>query len=169
VRESTFAAKIDELDAEVGHGDLDMSVTVDQVYAMYQHDNPEFKHPRGGEAYYLAAPLSEKWPEMVDRFSDVIAGDASPVEVWSVNAEELAGDVAERAPVEFIVLRQSAHPEVTDDGALAYDRPPTIPRLTQAELDEIRRVGEPIVNPEEWLRQRHYHRGEGGHWLSGGA
>lgn len=165
--EGTFFAGCDELAARVGDGELEGSVEVNQVYALYQHEGADFNHPRGGEAFYLRRPLFERAPEMFARFREVIEADATCVGVMIGDVNDLADQIPVRAPVEFVVLRRSAHPEVRDDGELVYERPPEMPRLTQAELDEIRRVAEPVVNPEEWLRQWHYHRGEGGHWVKG--
>lgn len=159
---SDFFAMTDALEGKVGEGVLDGSVTVDQVYALYQHEGADFNHPRGGEAFYLARPLMENRDELLGAFRAVIEGDATCVEVMTADVEALADAIPVRAPVEFNVLRQSASPAVEDNGAEVYHRPPNMPRLTQAELDEIRRAGSPVVNPEEWLRQFRYHRGEGG-------
>lgn len=41
----------------VGPGFLVGKVTVDQVYAHYQHERLDLKHPRGGMARYLTVPL----------------------------------------------------------------------------------------------------------------
>lgn len=145
----------------VGTGLLEGSVTVDQVYALYQHEGADFDHPRGGEAFYLRRPLLEEAPEMLLRFGEVLEGRTA-VDIMVENVEELSATTPVRAPVEFNVLRQSASPTVTDNGVEVFHRPPAMPRLTQDELDAIRRAEEPIVNPEEWLRQFRYNRGEGG-------
>jgi hypothetical protein len=151
--DGTFFAETDALQERVGTGLLDGSVTVDQVYALYQHEGADFEHPRGGEAFYLRVPLEERTPEMLAAFRAMIEADASAADVMAANMESLADTTPVRAPVEFNVLRQSASPKVEDDGIEVFHRPPKMPRLTQAELDEIRRIGEPIVNPAEWLRQ----------------
>lgn len=54
---STFQARTDELAKRVDHGFLVGKVTVDQVYAHYQHERLDLKHPRGGMARYLTVPL----------------------------------------------------------------------------------------------------------------
>jgi hypothetical protein len=46
-----------ELSDKVGHGFLVGKVTVDQVYAQYQHERMDLRHPRGGQAKYLTDPL----------------------------------------------------------------------------------------------------------------
>ena len=132
------------------------------ISALYQHEGADFKHPRGGEAFYLHRPLLEKQDQYLGGFLRVIEGDATSVEVMTENVEDIALSVRTRAPVEFIVLRRSASPKVEDNGEEVYYRPAAIPRLTQEELNAIRRAGEPIVNLAEFLRQLHYHRGEGG-------
>lgn len=48
--------------------------------------------------------------------------------------DHISDQVAVLAPVEFDDLRRSAHPTVTDDGAIVYDRPPEQPRLTEEQL-----------------------------------
>ena len=160
--DGSFFAETEALEERVGHGILEGNVTVDQVYALYQHEGADFEHPRGGEAFYLRRPLLEEGPEMLEAFRTVIEGDATAVEVMVADVEKLADTTPVRAPVEFNVLRQSASPAVVDDGVEVYHRPALIPRLSQEELNEIRRIGEPIINPAEWLRQWRFHRGEGG-------
>lgn len=151
--DGSFFADTEALEERMGHGILEGSVTVDQVYALYQHEGADFEHPRGGEAFYLRRPLLERAPEMLEAFRAVIEGDSTAVAVMTTDVESLAGTTPVRAPVEFNVLRQSASPTVIDDGAEVFHRPPLIPRLTQDELDAIRAAGEPIINPAEWLRQ----------------
>lgn len=161
--DGSFFADTEALEARVGHGILEGSVTVDQVYALYQHEGADFNHPRGGEAFYLHRPLLEESDAMLGAFSAVIDGGATADSVMIADMEDLADAIPVRAPVEFNVLRQSASPEVSDNGVEVYHRPPAMPRLSQAELNAIRKAGEFIVNPAEWLRQFRYHRGEGGH------
>lgn len=157
-----FIAKTEEIEKRVGHGELDGSVTVDQVYALYQHEGADFNHPRGGEAFYLRRPLLENYDLMYAEFAAVIEGDLTADEAMIINVEALSATTPVLAPVEFNVLRQSAAPMVEDNGEVVYYRSAPMPRLTQEQLNAIRRVGEPIVNPAEWLRQWHFHRGEGG-------
>ncbi len=147
----------------VGDGELEGSVTVDQVYALYQHEGVGFVHPRGGEAHYLSGPLTENADIYLEGFSTVFEQDGLAADdVMAAAMEDLAGQIPDRAPVEFNVLRQSASPSVHSDGVEVFHRPPLMPRLAQEELNAIRRAEEPIVNPVEWLRQWRYHRGEGG-------
>lgn len=167
--DGSFFAETERLEERVGHGVLEGSVTVDQVYALYQHEGADFKHPRGGEAFYLRRPLLEGQDSMLGAFSAVFETDATCVGVMVLNMEDLADAIPIRAPVEFVVLRQSAAPMVVDNGEVAYYRSAPMPRLTQEQLNAIRRVGEPIINPAEWLRQWHYRRGEGGHSHHPGA
>lgn len=160
--DGSFFTETERLEERVGEGILEGSVTVDQVYALYQHEGADFNHPRGGEAFYLRRPLLEGADTMLGAFVAVIEGGATCAEVMALDMEDLADTIPVRAPVEFVVLRQSAAPMVVDNGEVTYYRSASMPRLTQEQLDAIRRVGEPIVNPAEWLRQWHYHRGEGG-------
>jgi hypothetical protein len=157
-----FVERAEELRERMGDGILEGNVTVDQVYALYQHEGADFNHPRGGEAFYLARPLLEGQDIMLGAFAAVLDGHETAVDVMIGNMMGLADTTPIKAPVEFNVLRQSASPAVIDNGAEVFKLPPAMPRLTQAELNEIRRIGEPIVNPAEWLRQFRFHRGEGG-------
>lgn len=59
------------------------------------------------------------------------------------NVEDLAGQVATTAPVDLGNLRDSAHPTVTDQGGLVYDRPPAQHRLSEAELRALHPGGHP--------------------------
>lgn len=111
-------------------------VEVDQVYAHYQHEHPEFHHPDGGEAFYLTTPLFGKVGKFMatlarsaitPRGSDIVDGMMDAMEALSL-------EVYERAPWEFADLRASGHPYVMADGAIVRDRPPNCHRLSKAEL-----------------------------------
>lgn len=134
----------------VGRGVLEGRVTVDQVYAWTQHEGywrtgplagvVIRSHPRGGQGKFLEQPLLEH----AEAWLRQIAGRAFEhrgLEGGMRRAmDELADRVHELAPRETDVLRNSAHVEVRDRGAVVYDRPPTFPRLSAAELREVDRV-----------------------------
>lgn len=139
---STFYGRVDHLADEVGHGNLEGKVTVDQVYAHYIHEGisrftgqPLVMH-EGGEAGFLRNPLFEKNDERMKRLADAaITPEGSDLErAMADEMEELSTDVYERAPREFGDLRASGHPTVTSDGAVVYDRPPNVHRLSEEEL-----------------------------------
>jgi hypothetical protein len=108
-------------------------VTVDQVYAHYQHERLDLHHPRGGEAKFLERPLMEN-------FRDYLAGYARDVlehggqRAMQRAMEHLSDQVEVRAPVEFADLRRSGHPEVFIGGRRVYNREPKVGRLSEEEL-----------------------------------
>lgn len=131
----TFVGNIQRLiDQTPGH--ITMGVEVDQVYAHYQHEHPEFHHPDGGGAFYLRDPLLGKARGYLERVSkDCI--NSKGVEFRKpmiANAEDLSLEVYHRAPWEFGDLRASGHPWVKEDGTLVYDRKPYCARLNPDEL-----------------------------------
>lgn len=72
---------------------------------------------------------------MQDLADNALRGSGQGLTEAAVNvAEDLSATAADRTPVEFGDLRNSGHPTVTDDGAIVYDRPPAVPRLSEAEL-----------------------------------
>lgn len=135
---SSFFDRLDALQELVGTEQVTGSVVVDQVYAQYQHEGLDLRHPRGGQAKYLEAPLvehsGEYWQEIADRVLD-----EGPVEPMKTVVEDLAGEVEVLAPVDFNNLRRSANPRVFRGETSVYDRPPAQRRLTQQELDDLRR------------------------------
>lgn len=133
---STFGARIEELKRQVGHGTLRGKVEVDQVYAAYQHEHDEFKHPDGGKAHYLRDPLFEGINSHMETLARkaITQGGSELKEGMKDVVEDLSTKVYEQAPLEFGDLKGSAHPSVESDGAVVFDRPPNVPRLSEEEL-----------------------------------
>jgi len=131
----TFSEGIDHLLSQVADH-TKMGVTVDQVYAHYQHEHPEFHHPDGGGAFYLRDPLLGKAHKYLGKVAQRAIGRhgigirAAMIEA----AEDLSIEVYERAPWEFGDLRASGHPWVEEDGTRVYDRKPNCERLSPEEL-----------------------------------
>lgn len=119
---------------EQAQGHWKGSVEVDQVYAHYQEVHPEFRHPRGGQAFYLrdSIYLGQHLRTIAEHLIDDSGVNVEKALVTVV--ENISKGVAHRAPVEFDDLRRSAHPKVTVDGATVYDRPPEVRRLGPVEL-----------------------------------
>lgn len=138
-----FAARMDELIEAVGDGDLIGSVVVDQVYAKYQHERMDLKHPEGGQAKYLSGPLLDNYRDYIGRLAqNVLHG--SLTDAMAASMESLSLQVWDKAPRDFWDLRQSGHPMVMNQGMPVYDRPPIVHRLTEAELrmkDRLRAMG----------------------------
>lgn len=138
-----FDERMAELSDDVGHGTLTGVVEVDQVYARYQHEGLDLRHPEGGQAKYLEAPLYADHRDMLQKLANAVLtrplGDA-----MAENTEHLSNRVYELAPLEFGDLKASGHPKVLDQGSVVYDRPPNIHRLTPIELRakaELRALG----------------------------
>jgi hypothetical protein len=131
---STFAERIDALRTLTGRGQrLQGTVTVDQRYALIQHEELSYRHPHGGQARYLAAPLMDHYRGYLGDYAKTVLGDGGqPAMKRSV--EHLSDRVEVLAPVEFADLRKSGHPAVTLGERTVYDRPPKQRRLTDAEL-----------------------------------
>ena len=111
-------------------------VEVDQVYAHYQHEHPEFHHPDGGEAFYLKTPLFAKARDYLRHIAKkaVRRDGVHVIEAMAENMEDLSLEVYNRAPWEFADLRASGHPIVEADGHTVYDRKPMVHRLDKSEL-----------------------------------
>jgi len=141
----TFAARIGELKAMVGTGDLVGKVEVSQRYAQRQHEELSWAHPRGGQALYLSQPLLDNHARYLQRYADRLledGGEPAMVESMENLAEE--GGVATHAPVLYSNLRASGAPSVTSDGVTVYSRPPRQHRLSEEELRAIYRAHHPV-------------------------
>lgn len=142
-----FTTRLDEVAERVGKGSLTGMVEVDQIYAQWQHEGLDFRHPRGGQALYLQQPLMDHHADYLQRIADGVLDDGGKDAMREV-VEDLAedGGVATHAPLEFGDLRDSGHPTVTDDGAVIYDRPPRQHRLSDEELKAKYRLHHPLVS-----------------------
>lgn len=129
-----FGARMDELIESVGDGELTASVVVDQVYAKYQHERMDLRHPQGGQAKYLSEPLLQKQADYLRHLAGSVL-HGSLQNAMEFVAEDLAAkQVFDKAPREFQDLRQSGHPRVLNGETIVYDRPPIVHRLTAEEL-----------------------------------
>lgn len=115
---------------------IKFGVEVDQVYAHYQHEHPEFHHPDGGSAFYLRDPLLSKSRRYLEHVAQhcITAKGLGLRQAMIDNAEDLSLEVYHRAPWEFGDLRASGHPWVEEDGTRVYDRAPLCKRLSAEEL-----------------------------------
>ncbi len=134
---SSFGANLRRLHDEVGKGDLEGSVTVDQIYAKIQHEAADFNHPRGGQAFYLVTPLHNQMNHYLQHLADHLL-DGGLKQAMIDNVEDLSDQLKTYAPVDFNNLRRSGHPIVKDDGRTVYDRAPEQRRLTEQELKQLR-------------------------------
>jgi hypothetical protein len=132
---STFTARMKELSAMVGSGRLAVQVTFDQAYAHRQHEDLTLKHKIGG-AKYLERALFDNIPEYMELIARSVLRDG-PRGGMILVAEDLASKASDNAPKRLRgpnVLSKSAHPVVTDDGTVVYDRAPVAARLTEQEI-----------------------------------
>lgn len=136
----SFQQGITDLQDRVGRGELVMSVVVDQPYAIPMHERHwqnflgylgfkeiETYHGGGGDKF-LERPLFNKSAPYLAKLAANAYFDHGLRDAMIDNAEDLASEVHDNAPVRSGRLRDSAHPTVRDDGALVYDRPPVAGR-----------------------------------------
>lgn len=122
----------------IGVGDLVGHVVVDQVYAHYQHAHPQFKHPRGGQAFYLEDPLYEHTGSYMQAVADdMLDLDKNLIDSVFDQMKDLVDQVKVRAPVLFFNLHRSGAPSVTDKGATVRSQPPEQRRLSEQELKAL--------------------------------
>ena len=142
---ATFSERIAELRKMIGSGRITASCEVDQVYAKRQHEDVSYRHPRGGQAKYLQKPLMDKYRTYLEDYARTVLKDGGDGAMQRA-ATDLADEVALNAPREFGDLMRSAHPQVTRDGRVTFDRPPFQARLTKEELKAKSR----IILRERW-------------------
>ena len=133
-------------------------VTVDQVYAHYQHEHLEFRHPRGGRALYLQAPFYEHYDGYLRDYAGSVLDDGGQRSMEH-SMEHLSDQVEVHAPREFGDLMRSGHPEVIQ-GVHHYDRPPKQHRLSEAELklkNRLRHLPPEIIGYIWWHVMHHQH------------
>lgn len=140
---TTFTQRIDHLiDALGGDGKIEITDTVDQVYAGYIEFR-ELRHPHGGQTHALrdSGAAGPRQDEILQRLADgLITAEGSRLHETAIAiSEDIDREYRLRCPVDYDVLRRSVHPVVTDGGAVVYDRPPEKGRQSQAELDALRR------------------------------
>lgn len=152
----SFFDRIDELDRAVGHGDLETRVEFNQVYAAPQErgfweTGPNAgvqirNHPRGGGSHFLRNAIIGGADGLMEELArNAITPDGSDLVQAAINnGHTVDVDASTNAPVEFANLNRSGHITVTDDGAVVYERPPHVGRLSREQLDAQKRHGDEI-------------------------
>lgn len=143
-----FVARVTQLQEEVGHGLLQGKLERDQVYAHYQEaginrftGGPLIYH-RGGQARYQESSLYDYSGEYLQEIADeILTGGGTPAMAHAM--EKFDDYSGRRCPKDVEILCNSGHPTVIDDGATTYDRPPRVPRLSEAELRALHPGGHP--------------------------
>lgn len=131
-------AGADKIRDRVGKGQLTGKLIVDQVYARYQHERLDLKHPRGGYPKYLWLTLIVGKDQMLEKLAKSVL-ETGPAEGMKRAMEDQDGRLANYAPVLWNNLRNSGNPQVWDNGAKVYDRPARQPRMTREQLNALRR------------------------------
>lgn len=122
----------------VGKGHLKGKVVVNQVYARYQHERMDLRHPRGGYPKYLWLALTIGKDQMLEDLAKSVL-ETGPVAGMKKAMENQDKKLHRYAPVDFSNLRNSGNPQVYDEGSKVYDRPARQPRLSEAQLKALRR------------------------------
>jgi len=127
--------RIRDLLNRTGGDTLKSTVTVDQVYAQYQHERLDLRHPRGGMAKYLEIPLFAKHPEWLQEFAgDLLDEGFRAVSGWGGVGRRLVTANRENAPLDFGDLRNSASLTVKEGASVVIDEPAPVGRLTEEQL-----------------------------------
>jgi hypothetical protein len=134
VTESTIHERLAELRHRTDLGErLHGQVVMDQVYAHYQHEHLEFRHPRGGGPLYLTRPLMEHYAGWLLSIARSWQDDGGKRAMQHA-MEDLSDRAEIAAPWEFVDLARSGSPRVDVGQRTVYERPPKQHRLTEREL-----------------------------------
>ncbi len=128
-----FIARTTQLMDRVGRGRIEASVKVDQVYAEFQHERTDLRHPRGGKFHYLRDPLYTGTPRWLRKVANQML-DRDMVTLFVDIADDLSGGVADQAPVFMGDLRASGEPRVKEGGRFVW-RGTHAPRLSNRYAD----------------------------------
>ncbi len=121
----------------VGQGKLRGVLRVDQVYAKYQHQRLDLRHPRGGAAKYLQRPLYEHYREWLQALAgSVLTGELE--QTMARCMESFNSAMSRATPILYNNLRRSGNPRVYSNGRLVYNRPAHQRRLSERELRAMR-------------------------------
>lgn len=149
----TFHERLAELREQAHLGEtVSGRVIVDQVYAHFQHERLDLRHPNGGHARYLITPLYTRYFKYLRDYADnVLRGDGDLA--MKRMAEDLAREVEWHAPLEFGDLARSGHPMVLVGDRVIYDRQPKQHRLSKEELrikNRLRRLPPELIGWIWW-------------------
>lgn len=115
---------------------VEAKVVVDQIYAKFQHESLDLRHPRGGRAKFLEFPLFENRDAWIEEFAvGLLNARTSAANRWGGLGRKLVRRVAVEAPIEFGDLRQSGALTVKEGGSVIIDEPAIQRRLTEEEID----------------------------------
>jgi hypothetical protein len=135
----------DELKRIVGDGVLKAVTTVDQAYAAPQERSfwetgplagVEIRnHPGGGIPAFLGSQVKGTGLQDIHSWVSNALGERRPVvDSAADTVNEYIRGVRNLAPKQTGNLSKSGAGQVISDGAVVYDRPPEVPRLSKEEL-----------------------------------
>lgn len=111
-----------------------------------------FVHPRGGEAKYLSGQMIQRRYEVMDRWANaVLRGRLAAVTGDMMML--IRDQVYLRAPREYDILRNSTALRLTSRREVIFDAPAFMPRLTQSQLDAIRKGSQGTNRPKTYIRR----------------
>lgn len=149
--DGTFSDRMDELLEMIG-GDLNGTITVDQVYARYQHEDITLSHPRGGKAKYLTDPLLDNADDYFQRYADAVLEDGGEEAFKDAMVNLRDGGVTHSAPIQFGNLIHSAAIHATHGNEVILDEPALVPRLSEEEIRELKKA-----HPNGWVTIHGHH------------
>lgn len=130
--QGTFNERILELQRRVGQGKITAEVRVDQIYAQYQHQRLDLRHPRGGGPMYLTNAIMANQAKYYKQIADVVLNKPLVPVVIRI-ANNLSRESQKRTPIFLADLRKSHQPIVKESGRVVY-RGPARRRLNKTEL-----------------------------------
>lgn len=133
----TFIQRIAILRNNVGGGRLVGSITIDQVYAKYQHER-HLHHPHGGKSKFLTTGLVTTGPRAFGTMAHQVLRGSLNI-AMARGTENVVKAVEAIEPREFGDMARSASVKVTDRGRVVYSRRGR-PRMTEAEINAKRRA-----------------------------
>lgn len=133
----TFDARTRELEERVGSGRLVGELERNQVYAKFQHESLDLRHPVG-QAKFQETALFSHYRDYLSDLADKVL-DGHLVEVMAEQMEALDRHSGQLTPKDLTILARSGNPRVRDGERVVYDRPPEVPRLTDEELADLHR------------------------------
>jgi hypothetical protein len=132
----TFRQRTAMLMDNVGGGKLIGSIVIDQVYARYQHEKTNLRHPRGGGRKFLTTALFDEATIGLNSLArSALRGDLN-ITMTRVT-EHIAARAERQAPRELGDLARSATVTTIDRGRIVYRRKGE-PRLTEAQINAKR-------------------------------
>lgn len=130
---------VPEILDRVGDGKLSGKLTIDQVYARYQHERLDLRHPRGGKARYLADPLMAGFRSYYERMARDLLQPEGLRNAMIDSMESLMNSSQMETPVELDNLRRSSRRVVRDQNAVVSVKGPDQGRLSDEDLRMLRR------------------------------